>query len=121
MYRGDAVGQVVLAGNTQQFILRQLEATEGTRSSFLLQLRLIRATEVQMGIKMRSQGQNGQEEMIKQRMDEEGKDHMDSPNHRLNLLPVLWVDVISVLRSHQHGSEAEGRVLQSGAVTFNYC
>lgn len=121
MYRGDAIGQVVFAGNAEQFVLRQLEATEGTRSSFLLQLRLIRATRVQMGIKMRSQGQNGQEELIKQRMDEEGKDHMDSPNHRFNLFPVFGVNVIAILRSHQHGSEAECRVLQSGAVTFDYC
>lgn len=41
LYRGDAVGQVVLAGNAQQFILWQLKATEGTRSSFLLQLRCV--------------------------------------------------------------------------------
>lgn len=38
LYRGNAIGQVVLAGDTQQFILWQLKATEGTWSSFLLHL-----------------------------------------------------------------------------------
>lgn len=38
VYRGDAVGQVVLAGDAQQLILRQLKATEGTWSGLLLQL-----------------------------------------------------------------------------------
>lgn len=44
---------------------------------------------------------------------------VDSPNHRLDLLPVLWVDLISVLWSHQHGGEAERRVFQSGSVTLD--
>lgn len=38
LYRGDAVGDVVLAGDAQQLVLWELEATEGTRSGFLLQL-----------------------------------------------------------------------------------
>lgn len=41
-YRGDAVGQVVLAGDAQQLVLRQLEAAEGTRGRLLLQLRRVR-------------------------------------------------------------------------------
>lgn len=41
-YRGDAVGQVVLAGDAQQLVLRQLEAAEGTRRRLLLQLRRVR-------------------------------------------------------------------------------
>lgn len=43
-YRGDAVGHVVLAGDAQQFVLWQLEAAEGTRSSLILQLRCVRAS-----------------------------------------------------------------------------
>lgn len=41
LYRGNAVRQIVLAGDAQQFVLCQLKATEGTRSSFLLQLRCV--------------------------------------------------------------------------------
>ena len=37
-YRGDAIGQVVLAGNTEQLVLWELAATERTWSRFLLQL-----------------------------------------------------------------------------------
>lgn len=44
----------------------------------------------------------------------------DPPNHRLDLLPVRRVDLVSVLWSHQHGGEAEGRVLQAGAVAFDH-
>lgn len=48
LYRGDAIGQVVLAGNAQQFVLWQLEATEETWSRFLLQLRFIWTPVVRM-------------------------------------------------------------------------
>lgn len=44
---------------------------------------------------------------------------VDSPNHRLDLLPVRRVDLVPVLWSHQHGSKAEGRVLQAGPVAFD--
>jgi len=45
-YRGNAVGQVVLAGDAQQFVLWQLNATEGTRTRLLLQLRRVRTSVV---------------------------------------------------------------------------
>lgn len=38
LYRGNAIGQVVLAGDTQKFVLRELISTERTRSRFLLHL-----------------------------------------------------------------------------------
>lgn len=44
---------------------------------------------------------------------------VDSPNHGLYLLPVRRVDLVTIFWSHQHGSKAEGRVLQSSTVTFN--
>ena len=44
---------------------------------------------------------------------------VDSPNHGLYLLPVRWVDLVTIFWSHQHGSKAEGRILQSSTVTFN--
>lgn len=44
-----------------------------------------------------------------------------SPNHSLDLLSVLGVDLVSVLWSHEHGSKAEGRVLQPSPVTFDDC
>lgn len=44
VYRGDAVGQVVLAGDAQQLVLRQLKATERTWSGLLLQLWRIRTS-----------------------------------------------------------------------------
>lgn len=57
-YRGDAVGQVVLAGDAQQLVLRQLEAAEGTRSRLLLQLRRVRTSVNQMQVRVdeRSEG-----------------------------------------------------------------
>lgn len=51
-YRGDAVGQVVLAGDAQQLVLRQLEAAEGTRSRLLLQLRRVRTSVNQMQVRV---------------------------------------------------------------------
>lgn len=42
-----------------------------------------------------------------------------SPNYIFNLLPVRWHNVVAVLWSHQHGSEAKGGLFQAGALTFN--
>lgn len=54
-----------------------------------------------------SVGQEG-EEMEMEGVQEEEINTGHSPNHSLNLLPVLGVNLISVLRSHQHGSKTEG-------------
>lgn len=43
-YRGDAVWQVVLAGEAEQFVLWQLEAAERTRGGLLLQLGRVRTS-----------------------------------------------------------------------------
>lgn len=134
LYRGNAIGQVVLAGDTQQFILWQLKATEGTWSSFLLHLWCV-WTSVDQDPNA-AYVKEGEEAWSRQRMEwstyvwRRGREKnpkrncacsVDLPNHSLDLLPVCRVDLVTVLRSHQHGSKAKGWVLQSGTVTLDNC
>lgn len=44
----------------------------------------------------------------------------DSPDHGLDLLPVLEVDLAAVLGPHQHGGKAERRVPEAGAVALDH-
>lgn len=43
-----------------------------------------------------------------------------APDHRLNLLFVLGVNLVAVFGPHQHGCKAESRVLQACPVTLNH-
>lgn len=45
LYRGDTIGQVVFAGDTQELILWELISTEGARGCVLLHLCQIRVSE----------------------------------------------------------------------------
>lgn len=60
-YRGDAVGQVVLAGDAEQFVLRQLSATEGTGGRLLLQFRGVGTSEVRTDVQGEDTCRNGRE------------------------------------------------------------
>lgn len=43
-----------------------------------------------------------------------------TPDHGLNFLFVLGINLVAVFRPHQHGCKAESRVLQACPVTLNH-